>query len=150
MPPVSAPSQDMLEAILRLSRDKGAARVRDLAAALNVHKSTVTASLKHLARQGLVHYSPYEPVALAPAGRAVAERVTGRHAVFARFLSEVLRMDAAAADADACRLEHAAGPETIDRLRLFVAFLHERPAAAHALTRAFATALSARARRSGV
>ena len=145
---VSAPAQDMLEAILRLGREKGAARVRDLAAALKVHKSTVTASLKHLAGQGLVRYSPYELVALEPAGRAVAERVTGDHAVFARFLSEVLRMDGAAADADACRLEHAAGPDTVERVRLFAAFLAERPAASRTLTRGFASYLAARGRRS--
>jgi DtxR family Mn-dependent transcriptional regulator len=142
--PVSAPMQDMLEAILRLGEEKGAARVRDLAAALGVHKSTVTAALKHLAREGLVRYSPYELVALEPAGRAVAERVTGGHAVFARFLEDTLLLDATVADEDACRLEHAAGPDTIERLRLFALFLAERPRASQSLKRAFSTYLTGR------
>ncbi|MFO7536352.1 MAG: metal-dependent transcriptional regulator [Kiritimatiellia bacterium] len=142
--PVSAPLQDTLEAILRLGEEKGAARVRDLAAALKVHKSTVTAALKHLAREGLVKYSPYELVVLEPAGRAVAERVSGGHTVFARFLSEILLLEAPAADADACRLEHAAGPETIERLRLFALFLAERPNSSRTLKRAFAAYLAGR------
>jgi DtxR family Mn-dependent transcriptional regulator len=136
--------QDCLEAILRLGEEKGAARVRDLAVALKVHKSTVTAALKHLAREGLVRYAPYELVALEPAGRAVAERVTGDHAVFARFLSDILLLDAKTADADACRLEHAAGPETIERLRLFAEFLAARPGASRSLKKAFSAFLAAR------
>jgi DtxR family Mn-dependent transcriptional regulator len=145
---VTAPMQDCLEAILRLVEEKGAARVRDLAESLGVHKSTVTAALKHLARAGLVRYAPYELVALEPAGRAVAERVTGDHAVFARFLSEILLLDAKTADADACRLEHAAGPETIERLRQFAEFLAARPGASRALKRSFSTHLAARKRKS--
>jgi DtxR family transcriptional regulator, Mn-dependent transcriptional regulator len=141
---VSSSMQDMLETVLRLGREKGAARVRDLAAALGVHKSTVTAALKRLAREGLVRYRPYELVALEPAGLAVAERVSGGHAGFARFLSDVLLMDPKEADADACRLEHAAGPETIERLKLFAAFLADRPAASGSLRRAFAARLAAR------
>ncbi len=135
--------QDMLEAILRLNEEKGAARVRDLAELLQVHKSTVTAALKHLAREGLVQYSPYERVVLEPAGRAVAERVSGDHAVFARFLSDILLLDEKTADADACRLEHAAGPETIDRLRQFAAFLAARRGASRSLKRSFSSHLAA-------
>jgi DtxR family Mn-dependent transcriptional regulator len=141
--PVTASMQDCLEAILRLGEEKGAARVRDLAAALKVHKSTVTAALKHLAREGLVRYSPYELVVLEPAGRAEAERVTGDHAVFARFLSDILLLDAKTADADACRLEHAAGPETIERLRQFAECLAARPGASRTLKKTFSSYLTA-------
>jgi DtxR family Mn-dependent transcriptional regulator len=133
--------QDCLEAILRLEQQKGAARVRDLASHLGLHKSTVTATLKHLAREGLVRYSPYELVALEPAGRAVAVRVSGGHEVFSLFLSGILLLEPAAADSDACRLEHAATPETIERLRLFARFLSERPGATRPLTRAFSAYL---------
>jgi DtxR family transcriptional regulator, Mn-dependent transcriptional regulator len=140
---VTASMQDCLEAILRLGEEKGAARVRDLAEALKVHKSTITAALKHLARKGLVRYSPYELVALEPAGRAVAERVSGDHTIIARFLTDILLMDATTADADACRLEHAAGPETVERLRRFAAFLAARPGASRALKRAFSASLAA-------
>jgi DtxR family Mn-dependent transcriptional regulator len=136
--------QDCLEAILRLEEGKGAARVRDLAALLGVHKSTVTATLKHLAREGLVRYSPYELVGLEPAGRAVAERVSGGHRVFAGFLSGILLLDPEAADTDACRLEHAASPETIERLRLFAQFLAERPASLRPLKRGFSAFLRTR------
>ena len=50
--PVSPPLQDMLEAILRLEAEAGGARVRDLAAALKIHKSTVTATLAGVSGSG--------------------------------------------------------------------------------------------------
>jgi len=118
----------MLEAILRLEAEAGGARVRDLAAALKIHKSTVTATLRQLARRGLIRYSPYRRVALRPAGRREAKRVSSNHALLARLLAGVLQVDAATAEADACRLEHAAGPVTMERLRLAAAFLARRPA----------------------
>ena len=136
--PVSPPLQDMLEAILRLEAEAGGARVRDLAAALKIHKSTVTATLRQLARRGLIRYSPYRRVALRPAGRREAKRVSSNHALLARLLAGVLQVDAATAEADACRMEHAAGPVTMERLRLTAAFLAGRPASLRAFSRAFA------------
>ena len=127
-PPRVTPSmQDCLEAILRLQREKGAARVRDLAQALSIHKSTVTAMLRQLSRRGLIRYRPYELAVLEPAGRAIAERVTGDHHQIRTFLQEILLLDADAAEANACRLEHAADRRLIERIDLFARYLHENP-----------------------
>ena len=55
--PVSLAQEDCLEAVLRLQQSQGAARVCDLATALDVHKSTVVAMLKRLTAQGLVTHA---------------------------------------------------------------------------------------------
>jgi DtxR family Mn-dependent transcriptional regulator len=113
---ISAVAEDYLEAILKLSGEKGAARVRDLAAELGVHKSTVSLALKALAEKGLVDYSPYEMARLTPDGEAVANEVTRSHEVIRRFLVRVLGMDEATAGENACRAEHVIDDSVKERM----------------------------------
>jgi DtxR family Mn-dependent transcriptional regulator len=120
---VSAVLEDYLEAIAELAGTSGAARSRDIAERLRVHKSTVTAALHSLAEKGLVHYAPYAAVSLTAAGREVAGKVCRRHRVLRRFLGEILGMAATGADETACRLEHAVDPECLDRLLRLGEFL---------------------------
>ena len=104
---VSSKQEDYLEAILRLIRSEGRARVGDVAASLGVHKSTVTAALHLLHEKGLVLYAPYADVTLTDRGRAVAARVAGDHAVIREFLQDVLCIPRDTAEVNACRMEHA-------------------------------------------
>jgi DtxR family transcriptional regulator, Mn-dependent transcriptional regulator len=122
---VSTSTEDYLEAILRLVAEKGAARVRDIAAALSVHKSTVSATLKMLSEKGLVKYSPYEIATLTPTGQEIAQNVSGRHEVIRRFLTEVLAVSDSAAEKNACRMEHILDAEVLERLALLVSFARE-------------------------
>jgi DtxR family transcriptional regulator, Mn-dependent transcriptional regulator len=121
-PAVTINTEDYLEAILRLITEKGAARVRDIAAALAVHKSTVSQNLKTLAEKGLVKYSRYETTTLTASGQKIAEDISRRHQVIGQFLEEILGVDEAAAQANACRMEHILDAEVLERLSLFVAF----------------------------
>lgn len=114
--PVSPVLEDYLEAIAELGRGDTPARSRDIAARVRVHKSTVTAALRSLSAKGLVVYSPYAAVQLTEAGRRVALQVCRRHRLLRRFLGEVLGMASEAADATACRLEHAVDREVVERL----------------------------------
>jgi DtxR family Mn-dependent transcriptional regulator len=136
-PAVSAILEDYLEAILQLVRRKGAARVRDIAKALSVHKSTVTASLKNLADKGLVHYSPYEITTLTSKGRKIAEQVTQNHSAIRTFLNEVLLAPDDLAEQNACRMEHVMDREVLERLILFAEFVKQHPASGRNLTRRF-------------
>ena len=133
MPTLSASLEDYLEAILHLGHTKGAARVRDLAEALSVHKSTVTAALRSLGAKGLVNYRPYEIVTLTPQGRAVAASVTRKHCGIREFLTGVLMLEERTAEDNACRMEHAMDPRLIERLGLFADFVGRRPQLAGAL-----------------
>ena len=54
---LSAKVEDYLETILRLSETPRGARTGDIAAALNVQPSTVSAALKSLTEQGSVSYT---------------------------------------------------------------------------------------------
>lgn len=113
---ISSSQEDYLEAIFRLLEEQGTARVRDIADALAVHKSTVTSALKQLADKGLVHYQPYELTTLTAAGRKLGREVFRRHRVLRRFLVELLGASPEVAEANACRMEHAVDPDIVDRL----------------------------------
>ena len=126
---LSATLEDYLEAIARLVAENGVARVRDIATALSVHKSTVTSALKVLAERGLVNYSPYEVITITPEGNKGAKDIARRHSVIQRFLAEVLSVDEGVAQANACRMEHVVDREVLEHLAMFAEFVGECPRA---------------------
>jgi DtxR family Mn-dependent transcriptional regulator len=134
---LTATLENYLEAIGRLVAEKGEAHTLELADALSVHKSTVTAALKSLAAKDLIHYSPYEAVTLTPQGEQVAREIVRRHGVIRRFLAEVLAVDGEVAEANACRMEHVLDEEVLERLRLFAQFVRECPRAGEEWLAAF-------------
>lgn len=124
---VTAALEDYLEAIFHLCRFDSAARSRDIAETLNVHKSTVTAALKSLGQQNLINYAPYEAVTLTDEGRKIAEDVVRRHAALKHFFFHVLRVDNDMAESAACGMEHAVPREIVDKLVTFAAQMRGCP-----------------------
>ena len=116
---LTAALEDYLEAILNLCRFDSAARSRDIAESLNVHKSTVTAALKSLGQLNLINYAPYEAVTLTPKGRRLAEDVARRHAALRDFFVDVLRVDETTAETAACGMEHSIPREIVEKLATF-------------------------------
>ena len=121
--PLTSSLEDYLEAILFLVRQDRVARVRDIAKVLGVGMPSVSSALKTLAKRKLVNYDPYELITLTDHGREEAERVAQRHHVLRRFLTDVLNVDAATAEANACRMEHAVDEDVLDRLKQFAAYI---------------------------
>ena len=121
--------EDYLEAIARLLAEKGAARVRDVAKALAVDKSSVTAALNSLSDKGFINYRPYRSPTLTSRGKKAAADIIGRHEVIRRFLSQILLVSEDVADANACRMEHVLDREVLERLSLFAEFVKECPRA---------------------
>jgi len=116
-----------LEAIYRIQDEKGAARVRDIAGALGVHKSTVTSALHSLAERNLVNYEPYEAVTLTEEGRAQGRRLADRHRVISYFLRRVLNVDEETAERSACSLEYAMEEDVLERMVCFLSFIEHCP-----------------------
>jgi DtxR family transcriptional regulator, Mn-dependent transcriptional regulator len=115
--------EDYLEAILNLSDESGITRAKDVAETLGVAKSSVTGALRLLASKGLVNYRPYEYITLTKKGQAEAARVAGKHGVLKCFFTDVMGVEADAAQEAACRAEHALGPVIMNRLVEFVDFV---------------------------
>lgn len=113
---LSSHLEDYLEAIANLERDSRVARSRDIAQRLGVTKASVTAALRALSERGLINYQPYSHITLTDQGQALAREVIHRHDTITRFFHEVLGMERAAAESNACRVEHAVDDEVMRRL----------------------------------
>ena len=122
--------EDYVEIILALERDAGTARVRDIAERFGVSQPSVTGALRALKAKGLVRHEPYAHVTLTPAGRRVAGEVERRHRVLKEFLTAVLALPEAEANAAACRMEHVLAPAVVDRFCALAAFVHASPSRA--------------------
>ena len=124
---LSASLEDYIEAIAHIVAEKKVARGKDIANRLKVSRASVTEALRALSKKGLVNYEPYEVITLTETGKATAEDVIRRHEALKDFFVKVLAIDDKIAEESACRIEHAAPPEVIDRLIRFVKFIEITP-----------------------
>jgi len=120
--------EDYIEIIFNLIETQKIARVRDIAKAKDVKMSSVVSALKRLGQAGLVKYEAREFVELTDSGADLAQRLLRRHNFLTRFLIDVLQVDPETAEHDACQMEHAISPETMQRLYDFAEYLQESPA----------------------
>lgn len=124
----SETAEDYVEAIDDLLRERGEARVRDLAALFGVSHVTVSRTVERLQRDGLVETEPYRSIELSPDGRAMAAASRARHAAVLALLL-ALGIDPEIAELDAEGIEHHVGPETLAAFARFVAERGGRPSA---------------------
>lgn len=127
MRPLSASTENYLEAIAQLIDENGVAQVSAIAQILGVKLPSVTVALKALAKKGYVNYAPYQPVSLTSEGRAQADSVTRRHRLLRRFLTELLELPAGHADELACRLEHIFDDLALERLSILMDKVRGKP-----------------------
>lgn len=121
--PVSATHQMYLKALFRLCLTHPVGRVRDLAEELGVTPGTVSMTLNRLQTLGLVEREHYGGALLTPTGKAIAECVLRRFETLRTLLVEVFGVDREAAESDACLMEHAISPATLNRISKFLDLL---------------------------
>ncbi|MCQ2751497.1 MAG: metal-dependent transcriptional regulator [Coriobacteriales bacterium] len=120
---LTASSEDYIEAIYELS-DSGSKSVRstDLAASLGVSKASVTKALKRLKENGLIEQLAYGDISITKKGQEYGQTVLQRHIALRSFLTNVLKIDSAKANEEACKMEHTISQETMDK---WIAWLQE-------------------------
>lgn len=119
-----SPTHEMyLKVLYQVRADYEVARVRDISKGLGVNPGTVTSTLKRLEKMGFVKHDHYGVVALTPRGINVAECMIRRFETIKGLLTEVLGVDPEVAEIDACMMEHAVSPATVNRMEsvLFLA-----------------------------
>ena len=112
--------EDYLEAISIAAAKDGAARVTDIKTLLNVKTPSVSGALGVLSKAGLIEHERYGRVSLTKAGAAMAKEIKKKHAVISSFLRDILGVSPAAADIDACKIEHVVSRETFKKLTAFM------------------------------
>ncbi len=117
--------EDYLEAIAVLKKEGGKATVTALSKSVGVKKPSVDWALRKLADAGLVTHERYGDVHLTPEGARIADEVCRRHKALFGFLTNILIVDPAIAEQDACSMEHALSRESIHRLEKFISLVME-------------------------
>lgn len=120
---LSASQEDYLEAIYVIIQEKQAARAKDIGQKLNLRGASVTGALRSLSEKGLINYTPYDIITLTPEGKILAEDILHRHNTIKTFLNEILQIDIAEAEENACRLEHSISSNVLERLINFMGFV---------------------------
>ena len=107
----SVSREDYLKAIWELVQDEQAPISARLAEELSVTPPAVTAALKRMTRDGLLHVARDGYIRLTRKGRAEAARLALRHQLAEKLLTDVIGLDWTRAHDAAERLEHGLSPE---------------------------------------
>lgn len=117
---LSSALEDYLETILALEEKEGSVRISDIAIYHDVAKSSVSEVINRLTRLNLVKQERYGPVNLTVEGRKYASNIRTNHRLLRTFLVDVLGVDDRIAEQDACQMEHAVSPATMEKLLSFL------------------------------
>jgi DtxR family Mn-dependent transcriptional regulator len=88
-----------------------------LAARLGVAKSTVSTTLRRLAADGYVDYTPYGEIGLTPEGTRLATAVVRRHRLIETYLVDRLGLGWDEVHVEADLLEHAVSERVLEAMR---------------------------------
>jgi DtxR family Mn-dependent transcriptional regulator len=112
--------EEYLEALYKLTESGKPAKTNEIASTLGLSPSSVTEMLKKLKKKGFVKYKPYYGVTLTRKGRKHGRRMTRRHRILERFLSDVLKIEDSDVHDQACEMEHAISDEVEEALCRFL------------------------------
>lgn len=120
---LTARGEDYLKTIYKLLKERKVVRVKDLSLIMDVKAPTVVGILGSLKGRGYVQQEPYGYLTLTEEGNALAERLVEKEVSIRDFLSEVLGLDEAEAENNACAMEHYISPTCLERFLAFIRFV---------------------------
>jgi DtxR family Mn-dependent transcriptional regulator len=112
--------EDYLKAVYDSSRNGTSVSTTEISRTLKVAPASVTEMLKKLAENGYISYSPYHGSTLTQRGLQEAQKVTRKHRLIEKFLSDVLHIRNDHVHSQACEMEHALSDEAEESLCRFL------------------------------
>ncbi|HTI70392.1 MAG TPA: iron dependent repressor, metal binding and dimerization domain protein [Candidatus Limnocylindria bacterium] len=125
---VSESVENYLERIDDLIREKGYARVSDLAETMGLSQPSVSVMIKRLAERGLLEREPYRGFRLTERGEAISVAMRRRHQTLTEFLT-LLRVPSEVRERDVEGMEHHLSAETLAHIERLVAHWKKHPQA---------------------
>ncbi len=117
IPVVSTMVEDYVTLVWKAyERPGGQPSTSDLAERLGVTRSTVSANLKRLAKDGFLDYEPYGTIELTEEGRRIAIAVVRRHRLLETYLVERLGLTWDQVHTEADALEHAVSDLVLEQM----------------------------------
>lgn len=108
--------EEYLEALYKLTENGKPAKTNEIASALSLSPSSVTEMLKKLEKRGYIEYKPYYGATLTKKGLKHGKRMTRRHRILERFLTDVLKIRNSEVHDQACEMEHAISDQVEEAL----------------------------------
>ena len=109
-------TENYLETILILGKQRPAVRSVDIANELGFKKSSVSVAMKNLREKKHITVDDSGFIILTPSGRAIAEMIYERHQLLSCLLTN-LGVPAEIAAEDACKIEHVISKESFDAIK---------------------------------
>jgi Mn-dependent DtxR family transcriptional regulator len=116
--------EDYLEKIYELMKEKGYARVSDIASSLSVQPSSVTKMIQKLDEKKLVTYEKYRGIVLTAKGEQLGRTMKQRHKRLEEFL-RILGIGEETIQRDVEGIEHHVSPSTMNALNNLVLFFEQ-------------------------
>ena len=126
--------EDYLERIFSLIREKGYARVSDIAEALEVHPSSVTKMVQKLDKDDYLVYEKYRGLVLTPKGKKIGKRLVDRHQLLEDFLT-IIGVNDENIYKDVEGIEHHLSADSLTSIEYLVQFFRQDPSRVEDLKR---------------
>ncbi|MCD8341252.1 MAG: metal-dependent transcriptional regulator [Clostridiales bacterium] len=112
-------SENYLEAILMVKKEKGVCRSIDVVRKLNFSKPSVSVAMSNLRKSGYITMDQDGWLDLTDAGLEIAERMYERHTILSAWLMSIGVPEATATE-DACRMEHDMSVITFEKIKAYL------------------------------
>ena len=119
-------TEDYVEVIYELIREKGYAKPVDIAKNLHVTPPTVTGMLNKLSEEQFILHEKYGGIVLTEKGTSMADGIRQRHGLLVNFL-RLLGADETRAQKDTEGLEHYIDTRTLGLLERLVEYASKNP-----------------------
>jgi len=99
--------EQYLKVILSIGEGDSPVKTNEIAKAMGLAPASVTESVQKLADKGYLRYEAYKGARLTNKGRRIANKISRKHRLLERFLSDVLGIEPSKVHKQACEMEHS-------------------------------------------
>lgn len=117
--------ENYLLTIYELIKDNDEIKVHDVAEKMHIGGASTSEAIKTLAAKEFIDYKPYHPIKITQKGIEVAEKKILRHQTIAKFLSEVLMLDADNIESFASKMEFSMPNDVLERFIEYLTFMQK-------------------------
>ena len=103
--------EEYLEVLYRNGSNKEQVSTTQLSKDLGIAPGSVTQMLKKLEDLGYISYTPYKGATLTDEGMSIAQKITIKHRILEKFLSDILKVKEENVHDQACEMEHTLSDE---------------------------------------
>lgn len=108
---ISENIEEYLEVLYRNGSNKEQVSTTKMSKELGIAPGSVTQMLKKLEKLGYIEYIPYKGASLTDEGMKIAQKITRKHRILEKFLSDVLKIKEENVHSQACEMEHSLSDE---------------------------------------